>query len=386
MSVLDFLDDELADLTRRDRLRVPRVLRGPQGTHVQLDGRALVSFSSNDYLGLAAHPALRSAAMAELDRSGVGAGASRLIVGNQQAHVELEHALAELFRCEAALLFNSGYAANTGVLPVLAGAPDEIFSDSLNHASIIDGCRLSRARTSVFAHRDLDQLETLLAASTARRKVIVTESIFSMDGDLADLVALRSLADRHGAILMVDEAHAVGVMGQRGGGALEALGIHADVVIGTLGKALGSAGACVCGPASLARLLWNRARSLVFSTAMPASIAAASTAAIRIVRGPEGVTLRSRLTRNLSVLGRAVPSPIVPVLVGEDAEVMRWTGFLMEQGYFVQGIRPPTVPEGTARLRVAVSAAHEVEEVEGLKRLLTEGERVGLRVSRGTSP
>ena len=214
MSVLDFLDEELALLERQHRRRIPRVVGGAQGARIVLDGREVVSFSSNDYLGLAAHPALGAAARAAIDRFGVGAGASRLIVGNSSLHDELERAAAALLGTEAARLFNSGFAANTGLLPALADRDTEIFSDELNHASLIDGCRMTRCVTSIYRHRDAGHLGELLAASRARRKIIVTESVFSMDGDLCDLPAFRGLADAEGAILVVDEAHATGAFGE----------------------------------------------------------------------------------------------------------------------------------------------------------------------------
>jgi len=379
VTALDFLDDELHELERLGRLREPRVVAGRQGTKVRIDGRDVVSFSSNDYLGLASDGVLREAAVAEIDRSGVGAGASRLIVGNREAHVELEAVLAQHFRCESALLFNSGYAANTGLLPVLAGEQDSIFSDRLNHASLIDGCRLSRARVEVFEHLDYEQLDEQLARSSARRKVVVTESVFSMDGDRAGLAALREITQRRDAILVVDEAHAVGVLGPCGGGLLEEVGVDADVVVGTLGKAVGAAGACVAGSRALTSLLWNRARSLVFSTGIPPMVASAAKAGIALIRGPDGASRRESLARNIALFSSRQRSPICPVHVGDDREVMRWTSVLLESGLFVQGIRPPTVPPGTSRLRIALSSSHEPAEIARLQVALDM-----LTVPRGT--
>ncbi len=381
---MKFLDEEMAELERLGRVRVPRVVEGAQGTRIRIDGQEVVSFSSNDYLGLAADEVLRRAVVAEVERAGVGAGASRLIAGNQRAHAELEAEAASWLGCESARLFSSGYAANTGLLPVLAGEGDAIYSDELNHASIIDGCRLSRATVEVYRHRGYDDLEARLDRSRARRRIIVTESVFSMDGDCADLERLASLAARFDAVLVVDEAHAVGVMGEQGGGLLDGSGYRADVVVGTLGKALGAAGACVGGPRNLADLLWNRARSLVFSTGMPAVIAAAATEGIRLVRGPEGASRRERLRRNIERLGMG-QTPIAPVIVGDDRLVMRWTAYLLERGLYVQGIRPPTVPAGTARLRIALSAMHTNEDIDRLLQALEDGKRAGL-VSRETSP
>jgi len=375
VSALDFLDAELAQLEAQHRRRIPRVVAGARGTRIVLDGREVVSFSSNDYLGLAGHPALADAARAALDRHGVGAGASRLIVGNTSAHEELETTAAQWLGRPAARLFNSGFAANTGILPVLASAPDEIFSDSLNHASLIDGARLSRAAIRVFPHLDLGSLEEMLVGSRARRRVIVTESLFSMDGDLAPVRELRALADRYEAILVVDEAHAVGVYGDAGAGILERDGVCADATIATLGKGLGVYGAVVAGPRVLADILWNRARPLVFTTGLPPLVAAAASAAIGVVRAAEGARLRAtlaarvrQLAAGLHDLGVAATgtSPIIPLIVGDDGDVMTLTARLLERGIFVQGVRPPTVPEGTARLRITVSAAHSESDVANL--------------------
>ena len=394
MAVLDFLDEELAQLDARHRRRIPRVVSGAQGSRVVLDGREVISFSSNDYLGLASHEALGAAAIAAVAEHGVGAGASRLIVGNVEPHVELERHAAEWLGVEATRLFNSGSAANTGLLPVLASTGDQIFSDSLNHASIIDGCRLSRADVQVFRHGDLNDLDRMVCRSPARRKVIVSESIFSMDGDRADLVGLRDIADRSGAILVVDEAHGAGVVGAQGRGLAAELGVNADAVMATLGKALGVYGAVVAGPRALAEVLWTRARSLVFTTGMPPAIAAAASAAIRLVRGAEGDQRRRRLFERIAQLRAGLEdlgaevgavSPILPLIVGDDRAVMDWTARLLEQGIYVQGVRPPTVPEGTARLRIAVSAAHSEDDVAKLIAGLKAGLAAGGRfVPRGT--
>jgi 8-amino-7-oxononanoate synthase len=377
VSALDFLDEELAGLEREHRRRVPRLVGGAQGARILLDGRPVTSFSSNDYLGLARHPALAVAARDAVDRFGVGAGASRLIVGNATVHAELEVAAARLVGMPAARLFNSGYAANTGLLPVLAGAGDEVFSDAHNHASIIDGCRLTRrVKVTVWPHLDLMFLDASLGRSQARRKFIVVESVFSMDGEIADLVALREIADRHGAVLIVDEAHGTGVFGTTGGGVLEDTGVRADVVVSTLGKALGAYGAIIAGPRALADLLWSRARPLVFTTGLPPMVAAAALAAVAVVGGPEGADLRARLRRRIRQLrdglGISGESPIIPVVIGDDRETMACTARLLERGFYVQGIRPPTVPEGTSRLRVALSAAHSEEEVDGVVRAIRD--------------
>ncbi|MCA9673686.1 MAG: 8-amino-7-oxononanoate synthase [Kofleriaceae bacterium] len=379
MSALDFLDDELAALEARHRRRWPRVVSSAQGARVRLDGREVVSFSSNDYLGLAGHPAIRDAARDAVARWGVGAGASRLIVGNTEVHEELERALAAMSGTPAARLFNSGFAANTGLLPVLAGPEDEIFSDELNHASIIDGCRLSRARIRVYPHNNVSKINEMASSGRPRRRLIVTESVFSMDGDRAPLAELRAAADALDAILVVDHAH--------GGGVDDPAEVRAaDVVVGTLGKAFGVYGAWVAGPVALAGLLWNRARSLVFTTGLPPAVAAAGLAAVRLVSGPEGDARRARLRARidqavvgLRALGIEVPgsAPILPVVVGPDDATMWWTERMLEQGLYVQGVRPPTVPEGTARLRITLSADHSEEDVGRLVTAIREGLAAG---------
>jgi 8-amino-7-oxononanoate synthase len=285
--------------------------------------------------------------------------------------VALEAAVAEWMRCSGARLFGSGYAANTGVLAALARPGDAIFSDALNHASIIDGCRLSRAEVVVVPHRDLAALEQALARSTHRRRLVVSESLFSMDGDLADVAALAALCARYGAALVLDEAHAMGVLGPEGRGLAAAQGVTPDVVIGTFGKALGTSGAFAATTRAIAELLWNRARPFVFSTAMPPAIAAATLASLEIVRGAEGDARRRTLGRHARRLREAVPaaggaasSPIAPILVGDDRKTMALSAKLLEERVFVQGIRPPTVPPGTARLRIGLVASLSDPDLE----------------------
>jgi 8-amino-7-oxononanoate synthase len=318
---------------------------------------------------LANHPALIEAAARAAHDYGVGAGASRLISGSLTIHRDLESRLAELKRTEAALLFPSGYQANIGAITALVGRGDAIFSDALNHASIIDGCRLSGARVSVYEHADVGALRRLLQrGEPARRRLIVTDSVFSMDGDHAPLAELVAVAEEHDAMLMVDEAHATGVFGPNGGGLVDALDLHGRVTVqmGTLGKALGAAGAFVAGSRELIALLVNRARSFVYSTALAPPTVAAAAAALEIVkREPER---RARLAaqaaafrRTLAELGLEVPAgegPILPVIAGASERALEWSRVLLDDGVFVQGIRPPTVPPGTARLRVTVMATH----------------------------
>lgn len=371
MAKTDFLAAALAALEQAGRRRGRRVLQSPQGAHVVVDGRPVVSFSSNDYLGLAAHPALREAAHAAIDRWGVGAGASRLVVGHSEAHEELEGVL-EAWGGRRAVLFNSGFAANTGIPATLVEPGDVIFSDELNHASLIDGCRLSRAAVHVYRHGDAEDLRAALQRVDARRRLVMTESVFSMDGDCVDLRALASVAAEHDALLLVDEAHAVGVVGERGVGALSAADVSADVVVGTMGKALGGYGAFAWVDAPVAEWLWNRVRSLVFTTGLPPMVAAASVAAIGVVASDEGSQLRAALRARvatviagLAALGlRArADAGVLVIVVGDDRRAMECTARLLEGGVFVQGIRPPTVPEGTARLRIALSAGHTEDDV-----------------------
>lgn len=371
VSLEDEARAELEALEAAHRRRVPRVVDGRQGVEVTLDGTPVCNFSSNDYLGLAGDPRLARAAAQAAERDGAGSGASRLVVGNHRAHVDLEVSVADWMRCRAVRVFNTGYAANIGVLGALLRAGDVVFSDELNHASIVDGCRLSRAEIVVFAHRDLAALEKGLATCAGRRRIVVSESLFSMDGDLADVEALATVCRRHGAALVLDEAHAIGARGDEGRGIAADAGVVPDVLIGTFGKALGSFGAFAATTPAIAELLWNRARTFVFTTALPPSVIGTSLAAVEIVRGAEGRDRRQRLAeraRELRALvpqaGGAVDGPIAPIVVGDDALVMRASSRLLEAGVFVQGIRPPTVPTGTARLRVSLSASHEASHVQ----------------------
>ncbi|CAN5854904.1 8-amino-7-oxononanoate synthase [soil metagenome] len=371
MSLNDDARAELASLDAVHRLRTSRIVDGAQGPTFTLDGRIVVNLSSNDYLSLAGDARLVKAAQVALDQQGNGSGASRLIAGTQRSHVQLEAAVRDWMRTSGARLFNSGYAANVGVLSTLLRAGDVVLSDELNHASIIDGCRLSRATTKIYAHGDLAALERLLTASSSGRTVVVTESLFSMDGDVLDLAALSALTQKHGAALIVDEAHAVGARGPEGRGECAAQNVEPDVLVGTFGKALGGFGAFVATSSAIAELLWNRARSFVFSTALPASVPASATVAIEIVRGREGQGLRDKLAENARAFRAAVPAAggivdgaIAPILVGDDRIVIAQTVALLERGIYAQGIRPPTVPEGTARLRASLASGHSREQVD----------------------
>lgn len=382
MSLTDDARAELAELAAAHRLRVPRIVDGANGPLAVIDGREVVNFASNDYLGLAGDRRLSRAAAAALEEGGTGVGASRLITGNHRQHVLLESAVADWLRHGGVRMFNTGYAANVGVLTALLGAGDVVFSDEFNHASIIDGCRLSRAEIVVIPHRDLAALEAGLVARRGRRRLVVSESLFSMDGDLADVRALAALCKRHDAAFVLDEAHAVGVIGPEGRGLAAELGVVPDVVVGTFGKALASFGAFAATTRPIADLLWNRARPLVFSTGLPPSVPAASRAAIEIVRGAEGDERRRTLAAHARRLREIVPqaggaeaSAIAPIVIGGDREAMRCMERLLAEGLFVQGIRPPTVPMGTARLRVSLSAVHTMSQVEQLGRALDDAMR-----------
>jgi len=365
------------DLARLDAAALRRDLHpidSASDTEVLIDGRPYLLLSSNNYLGLATHPAVRAAARHAIERYGCGTGASRLISGHLDLHAAVEAKLAAFKGTEAALLFPSGYQANVGTITALVGRGDHVYSDALNHASIIDGCRLSRASVHVYPHRNVRALEAELAAtSPGGRRLIVTDSVFSMDGDRTPLAALTALAEQYHSWLMVDEAHATGVLGPRGAGlaAAEGLGDRVDVHLGTLGKALGSAGAYVAGSRALVEWLVNRARSFVYTTGLaPAAAAAAGAALDIVVTEPER---REALARNaarlrdgLSALGFAVggDTQIIPVAIGDNRPALRFAEGLRARGVLAQAIRPPTVPEGTARLRVTPMATHTEAQLD----------------------
>jgi glycine C-acetyltransferase/8-amino-7-oxononanoate synthase len=365
--------ERLQELRDRGLHRRLRLVEGPQGPRVTLGGREVLLLCSNNYLGLADHPRVREAAAEAAIEWGAGAGASRLISGNMEPHRALEAQLAAFKGYESALVFGSGYLANTGTITALAGEGEVVFSDELNHASIVDGCRLSRARTFVYRHGDLDHLAWGLGEAGERAALIVSDGVFSMDGDVAPLAGLHELARRHGARLMVDEAHATGAVGPGGRGSVAGAGLsgEVDVVVGTLGKALGSYGAYVCAGAETVDYLVNRARPFVFSTALPPTSVAAAGAALAILEAePERV---ERLQANAAALREGLaaegfaaashPTQIVPVLVGEAEPTMELCERLLERGVFAQGIRPPTVPEGSSRLRLTVMSTHDAEEL-----------------------
>jgi len=358
-TTLQWLSSKLDTLKRADLLRTLPPSIGMQGAMVQVEGQELVNFASNDYLSLAADKRLTTAAAEACLLHGVGRGASPLVIGRATVHEKLEERLAALEETEAALLFPTGYAANSGVIPALADRKDLILGDAKNHASIIDGCRLSRAEKQVYPHVDMAALENMLKQSMHfRRRLIVTDTLFSMDGDLAPLPQLAELADRYQAMLMVDDAHATGIFGRQG------CGVH--VRVGTLSKALGSAGGFVCGSRSLVDWVANRARSYVFSTAQPAAMSAAALVALDIIeeepqRGKtvlgRAAELRTRLQSQGWNTGHSA-SQIVPIVVGSPAATMQLAGSLRNRGFLVPGIRPPSVPAGESLLRLSVCYDH----------------------------
>ena len=382
-----WLDDDLTDRRRRGVYRVRRRLQSAQGPRVRLGGRDFVNFSSNDYLNLAADPRLAAAAAHAARRYGCGAGASPLVSGLLPPLRTLEHALAEWEGTEAALVFSSGFVANVALVSTLAGRDDAVFSDALNHASLIDGSRLSRARVHVYRHGDINQLEDLLRSEgpAARRRLIVSDSVFSMDGDFAPLAGLLELAERYDCLVLLDEAHATGVVGAQGRGLTDLLpgGAYPSerlVKMGTLSKALGSQGGFVCGPRRLIAWLVNHARPYIFSTGLAPPTAAAARRAIEIVltepqRRTHLADLAERLRNRLRTAGKAVGDsccPIIPVIIGQSRAALEASRRLQEKGLLVPAIRPPSVAEGTARLRITLTAGHTVEDVDRLAEALRD--------------
>jgi 8-amino-7-oxononanoate synthase len=383
-SLDEALEAEVRSLERAGLRRRLWEVERRRGAEVRREGRSLVDFSSNDYLGLASDPRVANAVAGALRDGGVGAAAARLISGNHPLHEALERELACFKRAEAALLFGSGYLANCGALPALAERGDILYSDALNHASLIDGCRLSRAEVRVFPHADLDALEEMLRDDSRRfrRRWIVADAVFSMDGDLFPLGRAVEIARRHGAWIYLDDAHGTGVLGADGRGAAEHWGVEGEVevTLGTLGKALGGSGAFLAGSRTMREWLLNRARSFVFTTGTPPALAAGTLEALRIVKEEPGRRARLRehahhLRRGLRALGREVedgPGHIVPVRIGDARGCVQVGQALAERGFLVGAVRPPTVPEGTSRLRITLSSAHTPEQVDGLLGALGE--------------
>lgn len=387
------IHEELEQIQKSGLYRSTRVISGKQAAHVQMNGRDMLLLCSNNYLGLADHPALIEASIRATERYGTSSGASRLVSGTMELHEQLEAEIASFKRTEAALIFNSGYAANTGIIAALAGRGDVIFSDRLNHASIIDGALLSGARLIRYPHNNHAALALLMKKHRgAGRALIVTDGVFSMDGDIAPLQELAELKKTFNAYLMVDDAHGSAVLGEQGMGTTELLQVaphDIDVKMGTFGKAMGSFGAYAALSVELRELLVNRARSFIFSTSLPPSVLAASLAAIEVVRSSEGKQLRKLLKANagyfrslLSTAGFSLPdgmTQIIPIITGTADVTMRFSEMLLAEGLFAQGIRPPTVPAGSCRLRCTVMATHSSQDLEwAAERMSAGGRRLGV--------
>ena len=382
----------LAELRDRGLHRRTRLISGPQGPHVVVDGRPALLLCSNNYLGLADHPRVRNAAADAAMRWGVSAGASRLVSGTMTVHRRLEERVAEFKGKQAALLFGSGYLANTGVIAAMSEPGGLICSDELNHASLIDGCRLSHAETFIYRHGDVEHLAWGLAKARGKESLIVTDSVFSMDGDIAPLEGIVEVAREFGSRIVVDEAHGTGVVGPGGRGAVAAAGLtdEIDVIIGTLGKALGSYGAYVACDATIAEWLVNRARTVIFSTAPAPPATAAALEALKLLE--QEPRLVDRLAANSRVLRGALrqegfdiedqPTPIIPLVLGSAESAVSLCEESLREGVFAQAIRPPTVPEGTSRLRLSVMATHRQTELRDAASTIARScERIGLRAA-----
>lgn len=375
--MMDFLERSLSQIDQEHRRRRWQTCDAPQGRWVTVNGQRLLNFCSNDYLGLANDERLKKAAKDAISRRGLGSGSARLVCGTMPEHVTLEKQISALKQTEACLLFSTGYMANIGVIPSLVGREDVVLADKWNHACLVDGALLSRATVKRYAHRDMTMLKSVLAKSGRyRRRLIVTDSVFSMDGDCAPLDDIVMLAEKYDAMVMVDEAHGFGVFGDRGAGLVEKMGLQGRVHVqmGTLSKAAGCLGGYVAGSQVLIDYLVNHARSFVYTTGMPPSVAAAACEAVRIIE--KSSDSRRELQKKANFLKQGLqgegfePSdhvtPIVPVIVKDSAHALSWAAALKEQGFWVQAIRPPTVPEGTARLRITVTAQHTWHDVERL--------------------
>ncbi len=379
---LAFLAGQLDSIRAAGGFTRLRVLESACEPVSRVDGREVINLASNNYLGLANHPKLREAAIEAVKRYGAGSGAVRTISGTMSLHVQLEERIAAFKRTEASVVFQSGFAANAGTVAAILTSEDHIVSDELNHASIIDGCRLSRAKIHVFPHRDVVAAEQKLAAlaGAAGRKLLITDGVFSMDGDIGPLAELTALAERYGAIMMVDDAHASGVLGRSGRGTVDHFGLHGrvDIQVGTLSKAVGVLGGYVCGSRDLIDYLHHRARPFLFSTSHPPAVAAACLAAFEILeQEPERIerlwanTARFRAAlRSAGFNTGASETPIIPVMVGEAAKAHAFSRKLFENGLFATGIGFPTVPEGRARVRTIVTAAHTVEQLDRAAEIL----------------
>jgi glycine C-acetyltransferase len=384
-----FLSDELDVLRERNLFRALRVLEGPQLPKASFDQRPVINLSSNNYLGLSTHPRLIEAALKATQELGVGSGAVRTIAGTMQIHMDLEAAISSFKHVESSVVFQSGFTANAGTVSAILSKDDLIISDELNHASIIDGCRLSRAEIRVFPHKDLNRLEDLLkgAAQIAGKKLVVTDGVFSMDGDIAPLPGIVELAERYGAMMMVDDAHASGVLGKNGRGTVDHFGLHGrvDIQVGTLSKAIGSLGGYVCGSQNLIHFLYHRARPFLFSTSHPPAIAASCLAALQVLL--EEPLWLDQLWENTRFFKAGLlrlgfntgesETPITPIIVGRGDLAMRFSDELFAEGVFAQGIGFPTVPESRSRVRTIVTATHTQDQLQFALDVL---EKVGRRL------
>ena len=387
---LQFLDDALAELRRDGLHRTLRILQGEQKAHARFDGRDVINLSSNNYLGLTTHPRLRDAALRAVKELGVGSGSVRTIAGTMDLHMELERRLADFKKVEAVVVFQSGFAANAGTVSAILGKDDVVVSDELNHASIIDGCRLSRAAIKVFPHKDAAAARKVMSELPAgQRKLLITDGVFSMDGDLGALPELCEVAEEYGAIMMVDDAHASGVFGRNGRGTIDHFGMHGrvDVQVGTLSKAIGALGGYVAGSETLIEFLYHRARPFLFSTSHPPAVAAACIAAIDVLeQEPQIIDSLWENTRffksGLNALGfntGSSESPITPVIVGEGARAMKLSDRLFEESVFAQGIAYPTVARDKARVRTIVTATHTRDELQfALDKFAKVGRELGI--------
>lgn len=384
MNIELFLEQEIEKIKNQDRLRVLKDVSSPHEKRIVINGKDVLNFCSNSYLDMSNNIQLKEYAQQSIKKWGIGSGSARLIGGNLSPLGQLEEKIAKFKKRESALVFSTGYHANVGIISALIGKEDEIFSDEFNHASIIDGCRLSKAKTKIYEHKNMENLEELLKNSSANKKLIVTDSVFSMDGDIAPLSEIVELSEKYGSIIMIDEAHATGVFGPNGEGLAVELGLEnkIDIQMGTLGKAIGVFGAYVTGSNNLIKYLVNRSRSFIFTTGVPAVIADTARKSIEIIENsPE---LIKNLWKNIDYFNiqanyhfkgnNKLLSPIVPVIVGTEKDTMDITEFLLSKGIFLQGIRPPTVQEGTSRLRISLMSSHTQEEISFLIETLKEAE------------
>jgi 8-amino-7-oxononanoate synthase len=373
---LNWIDEELKRIHDKNLFRILTELQSGQSPEILIDGKTYILLASNNYLGLTTDPRVKEAAQRALEKYGTGSSGSRLVSGSTDLHRELEERIAAFKKTEAAILFSSGYLANVGTISAMVGPGDIIYSDELNHASIIDGCRLSHAQIKIYKHRDIDHLASLLSSDNPRnKKLIVTDTVFSMDGDLAPLPELVELAEKHGCMLMIDEAHATGVLGERGSGATEYFGVEdrVPIVMGTLSKAVGSLGGYVAGSKRLIDFLRNRARTYIFDTSLPASSLAASLAAIDIIEfEPERreylwrliEKFKSGLQKNIGLEILPSHSAVIPVLIGEAQPTLDFARLLRENGVFTPAVRPPSVPPGKCRIRATLMATHKEEHID----------------------